>query len=283
MNAATIVLYKPDEERLIKNISAIKDQVDKIVFVDNDFYQNFSNLCETLSIKDKSIYISNSGNKGIAYALNRAVEFCHREGIDWLLTLDQDSIVPNNIIETYERYTSQDNVSIICCAINYNNQEIYGEFGTEFRFVNECITSASYIKIEDCCALGGFDEAMFIDRVDFEYCYRVTASGRRILQTRDIVLQHQLGNLCVKHIANTTIHIGGHSAFRKFYMAQNLVYCHRKHPQKESLFFCLIKEGQLIGKTLFFEGQKLSKLKAIIKGIHRGIKLPIAYDSWIAT
>lgn len=285
MNAASIVLFNPDIVRLSQNINSIINQVDKVILIDNGNSQKAKSQLSDILSDAKVVYLDNGGNKGIASALNRAVEHCVKENINWLLTLDQDSICPSNLIETYEKYISLPDVSVICCTVSYNEQEIVTatKAGETYTYIQECITSASYINIQDCLFVGGFDETMFIDRVDFEYCYRIIKLGKKILQTNEITLDHQLGNLKLKNVGGSKIHIGGHSAFRKFYMAQNLVYCYRKHPEFNSLWFCISKEIKLLVKTVIYEDDKIEKTSAIFRGILKGVLMKKSADAWIST
>ena len=284
MTAASIILYNPNIPRVIQNIKAIYNQVDKVILVDNGDSEKTKKQLPNIFNDSKIVYICNDGNKGIAYAMNRAVEYCLRKKIKWLLTLDQDSICPSELIKIYEKYINMPNVSIVCCAINYNNQEISfssQEVSNKYSFVDERITSASYINTNDCLLVGGFDERMFIDRVDFEYCYRISKAGRKILETNEIILDHQLGDLKINQIGSNKVHVGGHSSFRKFYMAQNLVYCHRKHPEYNSLKYCVSKEFKLLFKTIIYENHKVLKTLAIFRGISSGINMQISKDNWI--
>lgn len=275
--AAVIVLFNPDTDRLLLNINAVVNQVDKLILVDNA--DSKAELDEIID-KYKIEYISDYGNKGIAYALNRAVEYCCKNGFDWLLTLDQDSVCPADIVETYEKYIDDD-VAIITCAINYNNQELL-KSDEEYSYIDECITSAAFTNVEICKSLGGFDEQMFIDRVDFEYCYRVRKAGYKMLRVNTIVLDHNLGDLKLKKVGNQVMRVGGHSSFRKFYIAQNTVYCQRKHPDIISKSVCNKKLIKLIVKTMLYESNKYKKIKSIIKGIKSGKKMKLGVDHWIS-
>ena len=275
--AAVIVLFNPDIDRLILNINSVADQVDKLILVDNA--NSKSDLIDIIC-KDNIEYINNNGNKGIAYALNRAVEYCCRNGFDWLLTLDQDSVCPTGMVETYEKYINKD-VAIITCAINYNNQELL-KSDVEYNYIDECITSAAFTNVEICRSLGGFDEQMFIDRVDFEYCYRVKKAGYKMLRVNTVVLDHNLGDLKVRKIGNQVMRVGGHNSFRKFYIAQNTVYCYRKHPDIISKSVCVKKLVKLTVKTLLYEKNKFKKIKSIFKGVQSGKKMNLSKDNWIS-
>lgn len=279
MNAAVIVLYRPDRRRLDENIDAIKGQVDKIILVDNG--ADGSGELASMAGRCNAAYIDNGGNKGIAHAMNRAVEYCLEHGYSWLLTLDQDSVCPQGIMEKYREFQSFDKVAVITCAINYNNKELQEDGKERFCYLKECITSASFIHIGVCREVGGFDEAMFIDRVDFEYCYRIRQAGYKILRANEVILSHQLGELEIVDAAFKKLHVGNHSAVRKYYMAQNLVYCTRKHAGLYSKPYCFYKLLVLMGKTIVFETDKAAKSKAILEGVKQGMGMKVSEDDWI--
>ena len=275
--AAVIVLFCPNIDRLILNADSIAGQVDKLIFVDN----SDSKAALEQLIREKNIeYINNHGNKGIAYALNRAVEYCSNHGFEWLLTLDQDSVCPPDMIKEYERYIDDD-IAIITCAINYNDKELL-KSDAEFEYIDECITSAAFTNVSICKSLGGFDEQMFIDKVDFEYCFRVKKAGYRIIRVNTVIMHHLLGDLKLKKIGNRTVHVWGHSSFRKFYIAQNTVYFQRKHPDIYPKSVCFKKLVKFSIKTLLYEQDRLDKMKSIIRGIKSGKKMDISHDDWIS-
>ena len=88
--AAGIVLYNPDIERLKKCFDSLKQQVSKIFVFDNSEIQHV--------IQDKSVvYLSEDKNRGIAYALNCIMLEAQKNGFDWVVTMDQDSVVPNGL------------------------------------------------------------------------------------------------------------------------------------------------------------------------------------------
>ena len=57
--------------------------------------------------------IENGENRGIARALNQIFEYAKEQVYDWVLTLDQDSICPENLMEEYKRYIGFKNVGVI--------------------------------------------------------------------------------------------------------------------------------------------------------------------------
>ena len=107
--AAGIVLFNPDDiERVEKCIDSVTRQV-KHVYI-------FDNSTEDVNLKydDNVTYLSEKKNKGIAYALNRIMEKAKNDGYSWVLTMDQDSILPFGMMEDFLKYTDEKNIGIIC-------------------------------------------------------------------------------------------------------------------------------------------------------------------------
>ena len=279
MIGAVIVLYNPDLKLLKSNIDNIKKQVKILILCDNSddkkLKQEIKKICEK-----NFIYIDNKGNKGIAYAINRAIEYSKNNNIKWLLTLDQDSLCPLDLIKIYKKYISFPNVGIVCCAVNYNNNII--DIGKEkYQFVQEHISSASLVNVDICAKLGGYDENMFIDLVDFEYCYRLRENDYKVLLTNEVVLNHNLGELKIVHIPFKSIYIPNHNKFRKYYISRNTIYCCKKNKKHISILKCVCKLIILKIKILLFEKDKIVKLKAVFRGIRDGIKIHPVKDNWI--
>ena len=112
MYCAGIVTYNPDITRLVENINAIYNQVDNVIIVDN----NSKNIAEIEQIVLNYLHIcliKSKCNEGIATALNKMMKKAKELHYTWCLTLDQDSIVPENIIEDFSKYVNIDGISTI--------------------------------------------------------------------------------------------------------------------------------------------------------------------------
>lgn len=187
---ASIITFNPNIKRLEYTIKSIYNQVDCLVFIDN----NSNNIDEIMVLVNKleSInIIKNNKNEGIAKALNQAKDYALSENKEWLLTLDQDSICPLNLINEYLRYTNNDNIGILTLAIKKNG--ILDIPTTNIEYVERCITSGSLMNLRVLDKVGGFDEAMFIDWVDHDICKKERNLGYLIVKVNSIYLDHELG------------------------------------------------------------------------------------------
>jgi rhamnosyltransferase len=274
--AAGIVLYNPDLVRLQENILAIKDQVDLIILIENGSIKT-----EYLQQFDSSdiVLLINETNKGIAFALNQICHYCYCHKIPWVLTLDQDSIVSPNLITTLTEYI-QDDVGIVCPKIvdrNFKRDE--DNLNYDVRKISWCITSASLTNVIAWQKVGGFDNSMFIDWVDLDFCISLRRNGYVILQTMKTQILHELGEKSrILHFRGRQIYLLNRPAFRYYYVERNHIYLGRKWPH-------ISLKGKFYGaiETLFFvvlyEKHKWRNFISMLKGIFDGFRMPIEWNS----
>lgn len=268
-----IVLYNPDIERLRENINAIIVQCNYIYLVDNgsDNIVEINNLLEKYN-KSTITLICNKKNKGIANALNQLTDAAMRDGFSWILTLDQDSISPRNIIEEFEKYIGDERIGMLCPVICDRNKDAIIEAKNGYKEIDECITSGSLLNINAWNEIKGFDENMFIDGVDFDICYRLRKANYRILCIESVVLLHELGHIEYHHFLVWKVLVKNHSAFRKYYIARNIIYIAKKRKSIFLLLKGILQEIKLIGIVGLYEDDKINKINHICKGIFDGIK-----------
>jgi rhamnosyltransferase len=262
---ASIVLYQPEWERLLENISAIQNQVEKVVLVING--PGCEDVIFEYGEKEHFFIIKNEKNEGIAFALNQAMAYAFEQKYKWVLTLDQDTVVPEGLVDSLLRHQYCDRIGII--APDFIDRNYYRTAAEKkgWDFVLNCITSASLTNVDAWKAVGGFDNKMFIDFVDYDYCANLIENGYAIIQNHDAKILHEIGNGRRVYCGKYSMLVSNHSATRKYYMVRNAFYFSEKWPKicrtivdKKSFFVF-----QLIGIVLF-EQDKVKKIHAIFKG-----------------
>lgn len=274
--ASGIILYNPDIVRLKENLDSIYKQVELIVLVDN-CSNNIEEIEREVNIYKNIVMIKNKNNKGIAAALNQAVSICKERGYDWILTLDQDSVCPENIIEEYSKYTGMKNIGIISPYIIDRNIKINKKSNDnkKYEYIEKCITSASLTNIYVWDLIGKFDEEMFIDMVDFDYCKRIIINGYKIIRVNTVELLHEIGNIVEHKLFGINIMVKNHSAFRKYYISRNTIYYTRKYENRINLIKSYMRVLKIAILVLFYEKDKFNKLKNIAKGFKDGVFLKV--------
>lgn len=278
MLLAGIVLYNPNIGRLKENLSAITPQVDKVILVDNGS-NNFICIEGIINQYENIVLINNSENLGVARALNQIMDRANEFEAMWVLTLDQDSICSPDLIRKYEIYTDVDGVASISCQITDRNFEYENYEGNDIIFIQSCITSGNYIKISVWKKLEGFDENLFIDKVDTDYCFRLVHKGWKILQIPYKGMLHEVGkNTRTIYAFGKKITVFNHSAFRVYYLIRNQIYFARKHKNNlgsRSYYRYIRTAWARIFVYLIWENEKIEKMKAWKKGIIDGYKMQI--------
>ena len=186
---AGVVLFNPGA-RTQNCLSSLKGQVERIYVFDNSVNKI------KIQLPDNIVYLSEGENKGIAYALNKIMERAKIDGYRWVLTMDQDSILPDGMIKDFSRYLNRSKIGIVCPqVIDKRRKYMDIKYGDGEEYVKKCITSSSCTSIDIWEKIGKFDEWLFVDLVDDEFCKRMIISGYKILKLNKWVLDQEFGKI----------------------------------------------------------------------------------------
>jgi len=266
---AVVILYNPGKE-VVSNILSYADFVEKVYVLDNT--EKPGTIKDEIISLSKVVYKHDGENKGIANRLNQACNLAAKDGFEWLLTMDQDSSFSEKDILTYinciQTLANKAQTAVTGVEIAKKKDE---EISCRYTEVTSLITSGSMLNLALFDAIGNFDEALFIDQVDFEYCYRAILKGYKIIQFSNIFLTHSLGvssmHKSLKSFKKTNRSL--HSPIRMYYITRNYLYIRLKYKKtfaaeisatKKDLFI-RIKNNLLYGK------EKTAVIKYILKGI----------------
>lgn len=287
--AVGIVLYNPDILRLNKCIGSIKQQIEKIYIFDNSTKTSLIN-------RDSIVYLSEGENKGIAYALNKIMDMAKKDGFQWVLTMDQDSIIPDGMLKGFQECLEKyQDIGIICPQV-IDKRRIYSEIENKEneKYVEFCITSASCTSIEAWEKCGKFDEWLFVDLVDNDFCKRLILSGYKIIKLNKWVLDQEFGKITPKSKRkqrfwleiSKIMHNQNFAKFsykkfvsplRVYYTNRNIIYMNKKMKKYGKIGYENYNCKGYIGFIICFmipsilrAQDKIKVIKATIKGIKDG-------------
>ncbi len=243
--AAVVILYHPTKS-VLTNIKTYYDYLEKIFVFDNSEVKSL--IEDDLLALPKVEFCHNFENEGIAKRLNEGCILAIKEHFDWILTMDQDSSFSADTIITYFN----------CCK-QFKEKEKIAMFGLEYgrynnntshncmpKKVDKLITSGSLLNLSLFNKIGKFDEALFIDSVDYDYCFRAIIAGYSIIQFQNIYLLHSVGRIVYRSSVKTFFIIKKekevHSALRLYYMYRNLLYLNKKYKDQEKRFSKQIRD-----------------------------------------
>ena len=99
---AGIITYNPTLTDVSTCLEALCSQVERVIIVDNAS-KNVKGLQEVVSKYTNVTLVKNSQNIGFSKALTQVFEWAKSQGFDWVLTLNDDSVVPSNMISEYKK------------------------------------------------------------------------------------------------------------------------------------------------------------------------------------
>lgn len=268
---AGIVTYNPNMERLEQCVNAVLSQVRHIVIFDNGSI-NISNIKELVVKSSKNVSVIDNGrNDGIAVALLKIMLFAKTNNYKWVLTLDQDSVLQEGIVNCYLETANSAkyvNAGMITCLIKDRNfyDEKYEKQKARVISVPYCITSGAFTSVNKYFMTSGYDEKFFIDCVDFDICYSLKESGYKIYRVNHIGILHEVGHGEEKKFLWKKIIIYHENPERIYYLARNTKRLQKKHKEYGKVRM-IYKEMTLLCRIILYEDNKKDKFRAFIKGI----------------
>lgn len=265
-----VVLYHPTKD-VLSNIQSYINQIDFLFVVDNT--DSGSEHVKNEILKFKNIeYIENGDNLGVSTALNIGALKGQKLGYSYILTMDQDSKAPDNMISDLFKF-------IIDADYNLNEVGIISPFHNSIEekkltetFVEDRLlvhTSGNLLNLKAYKETGKFCEALFIDRVDSEYCLRLKSKGYKVLRVNNIIMDHNLGKIGKALFLNRWQYFTNHSPLRRYYITRNTLYLIKKFGKMFPEYVKIEKNFHFydIIKIILFEKEKFKKLKMILKGV----------------
>jgi len=172
-------------------------------------------------------------NLGIAKAQSIGMEWAFKHGAQFVLQMDQDSEPDEDLLykllDCYIKLANEGyKVGLVGSQdFDKDTKEINKakvDKGTailepDFISVSSILSSGSLISKEAYLIVGGMDDDLFIDAVDFEYCWRIINMGYLVVRNNQAQLAHKLGNGKKKILF--FINVGVCSPIRHYYQFRN--------------------------------------------------------------
>jgi rhamnosyltransferase len=280
---AVIVTYNPNFNQLSELLCSLESQVAGVVIVDNASVEFDWSRIDSLGLDYFKIdLIKLDNNLGLGGGLNIGVNFSKELNFPFVLLLDQDSLpdseMVNNLHLAYERLNTVKNVAAVgptfkdpLTGFLSRFKAVTGQRQLGFTEVDFLITSGSYVSIAAFDRVGKFDEGLFIDYVDAEWCFRAKKFGMKVFGIDDAIMTHSLGESRIRIWLFRWRTISLHRSFRYYYIFRNWIHLTRK--SYVPLRWKIINFYKLIGLILvigLLGGNKFSNLKMALKGVASG-------------
>lgn len=215
--------------------------------------------------------IRHERNEGIARSLNDGLAFAREHGARWLLTVDQDTSLPEGYIDQLLTFTDPragvigaEVVGDASGDLVYPAREVAGHLVTD-----EVFQTGSLWSVPSLSRLGGFDESLGIDAVDAEACLKLREAGLAVVLARGVRLSHHYGSGASIRLLGRSVVATGHSPERRETMVRNRLRLFprefRQSPAHALRTLRRVGVNVLLGVTV--EDNRWAKAKGSIRGL----------------
>lgn len=235
-----IVLYRqsPGEsvawKSLERGLSLLPSSMGRLRVI---LFDNSPSPAEPSALPDYAVYRADPSNGGLAGAYNNALAMAETEHFDWLLTLDQDTVLPADYIprlaaranalsdrediaaivpQLFERDILLSPRGVLPGRTHPVLQGFTGVWAKEIHAFN----SGTLWRVADLSRLGGFSRHFRLDYLDIWMHFNFHRAGLRTFIAGDLRLEHTLSLLDYKQRVSTERYDGflrAESAFCDLY------------------------------------------------------------------
>ncbi|HEL3750200.1 TPA: glycosyltransferase family 2 protein [Stenotrophomonas maltophilia] len=285
---AVIVTYGPDPELLRRVVDSVLQQVGHLVVFDNG--SRGVDVKALLGAAPGISLLASPHNVGLGSALNRSYEQAQSLGFDYVLLMDQDSVLEPGMVDVLGTALVElaGNERIAAVGPQFRDARSgmlapFVRFGFPFNHklrggpgqrisCDFLITSGSLVPMSALRDIGAMDESLFIDNLDMDWCFRAKRSGHALYGICDAQMSHSIGEELLPSRAKPDGVIV-HKPFRLYFIMRNrvLLYGRAYTPRvwiAQDVPRLLLK---LVGNGLFLAPRWI-RLRFMLKGLWDGIR-----------
>lgn len=227
-----VVTHDPDIATLKTSLQALRPQIDALILVDNGSGPHRVTALETLFSQTPEIApeqtLFQPENLGLGQAQNAGIAAARALGADSILLMDQDSRPGPTMVQVQKTALAR------LCAAGERPAAIGAHYIEPERATRQplppgdaaapemqsVIASGSLIPLDALDQIGPFNEGLFVDFVDIEWCFRARAAGYRCFAARGAQMQHHIGETPLRILGRN---MAVHTPSRNYYQMRNIL------------------------------------------------------------
>lgn len=206
---AILVLYNPDTDMVSRCLHSISQTGVQMIYIIDNGDESKPHYYSQLGIAAGVKYFFNGSNQGIAAAQNKGIKCAVEDGFDYCIFFDHDTIVQDKaltllLVRSYKNLIKEGYKvgAIGPRTIDRKTQTTYkakvdkGNYVKGFSDIIEIkqiISSGTLIDVNVFKETGIMMEELFIDLVDFEWCWRSRAKGYHHFILESVSIEHEFG------------------------------------------------------------------------------------------
>ncbi len=269
-----LVTYQPEEARLSSALGRAAGQLDRLLVVDNSIDASgrervdraLGGVGPTRNGQRPEL-LPRAGNIGLSRALNVGLRAGLREGYGRFLLLDQDSELEPGCAEALRRASARlsgrpgsaelaaQNVEERPTGLQARLEEVlYGYDGpgpAQPRPAALAMTSGLLVTVESLRSTGLFDESLFLDAVDHEFCLRSGSAGVPLYVAPDARIRHALGRPVEFRAGPVAVEVRQADEGRLYFSTRDTLRVARRHVRRWP-FVCTTMFGFVASRTVVY-------------------------------
>ena len=199
---AALVLVTYERPPAPALLASLRGRVDLLVVVDNstspEAQAQIDAVCRDVPV-DRTV-VHNRKNLGTAQAFNIGIRAARAKECRWVYILDGDAEVEpeffaaeRELLRRAEQIAGL-NPGVVVPVVSDEAPSLpLPQVAGEWSVVRSVIASGILMRVSTAEAVGGFNESLFVEGVDFDFAQRVRASGRRLIRLNRVLVHQSFG------------------------------------------------------------------------------------------
>jgi rhamnosyltransferase len=264
---AVVPAYQPGPNLTVL-VRSLLDQTSGVVVVD-DGSPTPSDVLSAAE-EQRARVIRHDSNRGIAAALNTGIREAMESAPTAVLTVDQDSEVPDGYIAALMRAWTKAEQSGLRVGL-VAPEHVSGL--PDQRSGRVPVQSGLLIPSATLRQVGEFDESLVIDGVDDDFALRCLDSGLALLVAHGTRLGHRLGETHEVRIVGRTVTLTRSAPFRYYYLTRNRIRLVRRYGRRHPGWSARQIAGVAghLGLVLVFDPGRADRLREAWRGTRAGL------------
>lgn len=222
-----VVSYNSEVAALRRSLTGVAVR-STVVICDNSTDLTISQLIEKFCLTENIYYLRMDGNRGLAYAQNRAIELLRELEVEFILFLDDDSVPSSTMLDKLaEGYldllAANGRVGCVGAVARTSTGKHLANVRLSTSGVTKCplmMSSGALIPMQVIKEVGLMDESLFIGFVDFDWGWRAQARGYGLYLINEAFFFHSLG-VGTKRILGVGLKVA--TPVRHYYQFRNAI------------------------------------------------------------
>lgn len=191
-----LVFFNPDRlvaDRAAAQLAALRGT--SAVVIDNSTDPDCQRLVDVAAERwSLTVVRLPGGNVGTAGGLNELIRRAAALDLAWMHYLDQDSILGPEYAARLEEAQTLSEVAVVGATYSHTGQPSHlASDARRFRTARYVISSGSLFSVGACLEVGLFSDALFLDLVDTEMCFRLRRAGHTVIVDGERYMEHTIG------------------------------------------------------------------------------------------